>query len=524
MNRTLLGGRGIFLILATGLVLCADSRAACTVTCPANITVGNDPDQCGAVVNYPAPTSSGSCSTITCSPASGSFYPVGVTTVTCTEAGGSICTHTITVQDTQPPTIHCPASIVVSNEPNQCGAVVYYGAISASDNCVAPSITASIPSGSFFPVGTTTVTCTAFDAVSNSATCSFTVTVKDVQPPTIACPPDQTIHFPRAKTLAIGVSASDNCPGVTLQTEVPPDSLFPVGDTLVTALATDHAGNTAYCGFHVRIVPPRRNDFDGDLTSDLGVIDPSSFTWYIRESAGGVRVQQFGFAGVVPVPGDYDGDSTWDIAVFHPASGNWYVLASSNGFSITQFGFAGAIPVAADYDGDGRTDIAVYHPQTGIWYLLRSTLGFTTKQFGYFAARPVPQDYDCDGRADIAVYDADQATWYMDRSAAGFQKILYGFSGATGLPADFDGDGCADVAVFHSSTGNWYLRKSASGFQVVPFGAGWTPVPADYDGDGRTDLGVFQPATGQWMLLQSLNGYAVLPFGFPGVLPIPTFP
>ena len=36
------------------------------------------------------------------------------------------------------------------------------------------------PSGSCFPPGVTTVTCTATDASANTATCSFTVTVFDV--------------------------------------------------------------------------------------------------------------------------------------------------------------------------------------------------------------------------------------------------------------------------------------------------------------------------------------------------------
>jgi hypothetical protein len=60
----------------------------CEITCPANITQSNDPNQCGAVVTYNAPTSTGDCGTITCTPPSGSFFPVGTTTVTCTASGG----------------------------------------------------------------------------------------------------------------------------------------------------------------------------------------------------------------------------------------------------------------------------------------------------------------------------------------------------------------------------------------------------------------------------------------------------
>ncbi|HYP28851.1 MAG TPA: S8 family serine peptidase [Blastocatellia bacterium] len=151
----------------------------CDLTCPANITVSNAPNQCGAVVNYPAPTSTGSCGTVTCSPPSGSFFPVGTTTVTCTGTGDT-CSFTITVQDTQPPSITCPSNITVVGTPGQPGALVTFPPPTASDNCPGVTVVCTPPSGSTFPVGTTTVTCTATDASGNTATCSFTVTVFDI--------------------------------------------------------------------------------------------------------------------------------------------------------------------------------------------------------------------------------------------------------------------------------------------------------------------------------------------------------
>lgn len=140
----------------------AGGPAACSLTCPANITRPNDVNQCGAVVTYPAPTPSGTCGVINCSPASGSFFPVGTTTVTCTPASGTGCTFTVTVQDTQAPNITCPANVTVQNSPGQNGAVVNYPAPVVTDNCPAPPAPVCAPaSGSFFPVGVTTVTCTA---------------------------------------------------------------------------------------------------------------------------------------------------------------------------------------------------------------------------------------------------------------------------------------------------------------------------------------------------------------------------
>ena len=165
-----------FSLIITPLVCATNCVVTCTITCPANITQGNDPNQCGAVVTYPAPTTTGTCGTVTCSPASGSFFPVGTTTVTCTTAGPS-CTFTVTVNDTQPPTITCPTNITAATLTPSDPCIVVNYTTTASDNCPGVTVVCTPPSGSCFPVGSTTVTCTATDASGNTATCSFTVSV-----------------------------------------------------------------------------------------------------------------------------------------------------------------------------------------------------------------------------------------------------------------------------------------------------------------------------------------------------------
>lgn len=78
-----------------------------TVTVPQNIVV-TAPDSNGATVNYPAPTATDDIAVTsgpTCSPSSGSVFPIGTTTVTCTanDATGNVGTATFIVTVTSPP-------------------------------------------------------------------------------------------------------------------------------------------------------------------------------------------------------------------------------------------------------------------------------------------------------------------------------------------------------------------------------------------------------------------------------------
>src|SRR6185436_2397945 len=76
-----------------------------TVACPGDMMVPRDPSQCGAFVTFAA-TPFDNCpgATASCSPASGSFFPLGLTVVTCTARdaasnNSSPCTFNLRVVD-----------------------------------------------------------------------------------------------------------------------------------------------------------------------------------------------------------------------------------------------------------------------------------------------------------------------------------------------------------------------------------------------------------------------------------------
>jgi subtilisin-like proprotein convertase family protein len=79
--------------------------SACVLTAPANITVTAAPGETGAIVDYPAPAFTGSCGVVTSDPPSGSFFPIGTTTVTVTgtRQDGTVTATTFTVTVNPPP-------------------------------------------------------------------------------------------------------------------------------------------------------------------------------------------------------------------------------------------------------------------------------------------------------------------------------------------------------------------------------------------------------------------------------------
>ncbi|MEW6126789.1 MAG: SBBP repeat-containing protein [Acidobacteriota bacterium] len=154
------------------------------MTCPMNITKTTDVGQCSAVTTYALPAVSDNCSDLgapICIPPSGSAFPKGTTTVTCsvTDSAGNtaMCSFSVIVIDTQPPSINCPANITASAAINQRSTVVNYALPNVTDNCAVASVVCSPPSGATFSLGVTTVACVATDGTGNQANCAFAVAV-----------------------------------------------------------------------------------------------------------------------------------------------------------------------------------------------------------------------------------------------------------------------------------------------------------------------------------------------------------
>jgi hypothetical protein len=236
-----------------------------TISNVPNILKTTDPGTCSATATY-SPTFDDDCSgvdtnTESVSPASGSTFPKGVTTVNVSvkDQSGNLATSsfTVTVVDQTPPVLTVPSNITQGTDPTLCSAVVNYTA-TATDICDGPlTPSCAPPSGSHFFKGVTTVNCSAVDLSSNSSgTQSFTVTVNDTQNPTITCPNITHGTDPDVCKAVVTYApvASDNCPNVGTPTCTPASGFtFPKGTTTVNCSVTDASGNPGSCTFTVTV-------------------------------------------------------------------------------------------------------------------------------------------------------------------------------------------------------------------------------------------------------------------------------
>jgi hypothetical protein len=217
---------------------------------PADTTVPNDSNLCGANVDFEAgAVDYCTAASVSCTPASGSFFVLGDNEITCiaVDAFGNADTGSfmITVIDATPPVLNYPDEITASAAVGACAADVSYD-VTAVDNCSDPEIICQPPSGSSFPLGNSNVVCSAVDAAGNADTTSFPVTVVDTQAPVIIVPSDTVFANDPDDCGAVAsydAAVVDNCGEATISCQPPPNSYLPVGANPIVCIAADNSGN-----------------------------------------------------------------------------------------------------------------------------------------------------------------------------------------------------------------------------------------------------------------------------------------
>ena len=225
-----------------------------TITCATHTT----PINCPAVPVFLPPTATDACDasvTVTFSDATtqgecgGTYFVTRLWTATDDCGNVATCSRTIEVQDITPPTITC----VAQTTPINCPSVPVFVAPTATDACdatVAITFSDATTQGSCAGTYSVTRTWTATDDCGNTATCSRTIVVRDVTPPTITCVAQTTpINCP-AVPVFVPPTATDACDAtvaITFSDVTTQGSCAGTYSVTRTWTATDDCGNTATC-------------------------------------------------------------------------------------------------------------------------------------------------------------------------------------------------------------------------------------------------------------------------------------
>ena len=177
--------------------------------------------------------------------------------------------------DDVPPTITCPQAVAAAD----CavgGARIELGSASARDVCSAVTVSTDKPNA--YPVGVTVVTFTATDAAGNSASCSTTVEVVDRSAPTLFCPTRTTVVGDPGicgAEVALPVTGQDGCDGTELTLIGAAARVYPPGETRVTVLGIDRAGNQASCETIVEVTG--LDGFEIACDPDVTIVAPPDY-------------------------------------------------------------------------------------------------------------------------------------------------------------------------------------------------------------------------------------------------------
>ena len=242
---------------------------------------------------------------VDCVPASGTVLAIATTTVTCSavdqHGNATSGSFKVTVRDTTPPTITGLRGDLAVEATGPDGAraswTVPVGSDTVSGSLPAPCAPAS---GTTFPLGPTTVTCSSADAAGNAVTATFVVKVLDTTPPNLfGIPHDLTLGSispngtPANWTMPTAADTVDGPLAVVCSTAS--GSAFALGSTIVTCSATDAHGNRATAKFNVTVQDPTPPVILPVVTGPMGTngwyVGDVNITWSVTDLESSISAQ-----------------------------------------------------------------------------------------------------------------------------------------------------------------------------------------------------------------------------------------
>ncbi|XP_071943021.1 hyalin-like [Antedon mediterranea] len=297
------------------------------ISYPVNVLLSTDPGQSTALYNWTAPFAIDNSNTVIVSYETNGVtfsnpsynFPIGlrVVKVNVSDPSGNSVSgmFTVTVEDTEDPSIICPTNSTnsfssfnadiwtIHTDSGENFATVTWDPPSVSDNSGDSTLSEpTFSSGNMFNVGVNyTIVYNVSDPSGNRNTCSFTIRVEDHEGPVITCPMPLTISNTQDASSGIAVwviQATDNVevaslledsnaigsftPGLNTSTHY--TKSVRIGAVTVNFTATDSFGNIAECSVHIIVrdeQAPHIIDCPIDFTANTttGEVFATNITW-----------------------------------------------------------------------------------------------------------------------------------------------------------------------------------------------------------------------------------------------------
>jgi CSLREA domain-containing protein len=244
--------------------------------------------------------------------------------------------------------------------------------------------------------------------------------------------------------------------------------------------------------------------FELTVPVTVGLVDPGTGVWRLRNNSGVVTQFFYGVPGDYPFVGDWDCDGEDTPGLYRQSDGFAY-LRNSNSQGIADltffFGNPGDVPIAGDFNGNGCDTLSIYRPSEARFYIINQLgqngggLGAAEYSFlfGNQGDKPVVGDWDGDGVDEIGLHrESSGFFYYRNTLSTGIAdgQFYFGDPGDRFVAGDWGVvDGADTPGLFRPSNVTFDFRHTLTQgnaddqFTWTGAGSGWLPVAGDFNLD-----------------------------------------
>jgi hypothetical protein len=250
--------------------------------------------------------------------------------------------------------------------------------------------------------------------------------------------------------------------------------------------AADFASGVAAADGSVYVAGRTLGDLEGDSAGGadaflrkyaappptVGLVDPVTGQWHLRNSTGAVTSFFFGNPGDYPFMGDWTCDGVDTPGLYRQSDGFVY-LRNSNTQGIADitffFGNPGDVPIAGDFNADGCDTVSIYRPSNQTFYIINALGqdggGLGAAQFSYVFGnpgdKPFTGDFNGNGVTTVGLHRESTGLVYFRNSHTqgnADNQFFFGDPGDRFVAGDWNGDSIDTPGVFRPANATFYFR------------------------------------------------------------------